>query len=46
MSLSYYSLSKSFSLGKAFLYVDGKHSRLLEGDKLESVEVENLDPAG
>lgn len=38
MSLSYYSLPKSFSLGKAFLYVEGKHYRLLE--------VENLDPAG
>lgn len=45
MSFSYYSLPKSFRLGKAFLYIEGKHYRLLERDKLESVNVENLDPA-
>lgn len=44
MSLSYYSLPKSFSL--AFLCVERKHSRLSERDKLENVEVENLDPVG
>lgn len=42
MSFSYYSLPKSFILGKAFLYVEGKHSRLLERDKLGSVEVDDM----
>lgn len=41
MSFSCYSLP-SFILGKAFLYVEGKHSRLLERDKLEGVEVDDM----
>lgn len=42
MSFTYYSLPKSFVLGKTFLCVEGKHCRLLERDKLGSVEVDEM----